>query len=116
MRKLSKKSKAVLGAATILLFAFAGAQAGALHLQLQRLDSSALRSQGLSAPTAWNRQPATRSNFKFVGNQRLNGIADAAFISLAHAPHLGGVASAEALSAYEPWLCASLFPRAPPLS
>ncbi len=118
MRKLSKNSKVVLGAATFLLFAFAGAQAGALHLQLERLDSSALRAQGLSTPAALHRLPAKRSQFKLLKNRRAagHGIADTALISLAQGLHYAGFRSGEVASANEPLCRAAALPRAPPLS
>ena len=118
MRKLSKNSKAVVGAATFLLFAFAGAQAGSLHLQLERLDSSALRAQGLSAPAALHRLPAKRSQFKLLKDRRPagHGIADAPLTSLAQGLHFAGVRSGEVASANEPLSCAAALPRAPPLS
>jgi len=118
MRKLSKNSKAVLGAATFLLFAFAGAQAGALHLQLQHLDSSALRSQGLSAPAGSQRLAVTASHFTLAKNRRPADrvVADTSFISLAQRLGFAGAVSCEALAANDARRGCSALPRAPPLS
>ena len=118
MRKLSKNSKAVLGAATFLLFALAGAQAGTSHRQLQLLDSSALRSQGLSPQAMLHRLPAIRSHFKVARDPRPAGnrIADTALVSLA--PRLGfaGASTCEAQPANDGMRACSSLTRAPPLT
>ena len=118
MRKVSKNSKAVLGAATFLLFAFAGAHAGAGHLQLQRLDSSALRSQGLSPQAMLHRLPAMRPHFKVAKNFRPagNSIAETSMVSFA--PRLGHARAATcvAQSANDVKRGCSQLTRAPPLS
>jgi len=118
MRKLSKNSKAVLGAATFLLFAFAGAHAGAIHRGLQRLDSSALRSQGLSPQAMLHCLPATRPHFRVAKNFRPAGysVADTSIVSVA--PRLGfaGAATCAAQSANDVMRGCSQVTRAPPLS
>jgi hypothetical protein len=117
MRKLSKKSKAVLGTATFLLFAFAGAQAGALDFQVQRLDSSALRSHGLSAAAALHRLPATRSHLKVVQSRRAAGnVADTSLLSFSHGLPFAGGASSEVPPANDLLWRGAQQPRAPPLS
>ncbi len=118
MRKLSQDSKAVWSAATLVLVAFASAHAGALDLQLQRLDNCALRSHGLSAPAALHRLPPTRSHSKLAKNRRSSGegIADTSLMSFATRLHFAGVTSGEVPCASEPWRGTSLLPRAPPLS
>ena len=118
MRKLSKNSKAVLDAATFLLFAFAGAHARASHLQLQRLDSSALRPQGLSSQTMLHRLPAIRPHCNLAKNLRPAGhsIADTAMVSLAPGLSFTGAATCAAQSANDVMRGYSPLTRAPPLS
>jgi hypothetical protein len=117
MQMLAKKSKAVLGAATFLLFAFAGARAGAPHLQVQRLDSSALRSHGLSPAAALHRLPATRSQLRVVKSQRSAGnAAESSLSSLSRGWQFSGGAYNEAAAANGLFWRCSRQPRAPPLS
>jgi hypothetical protein len=114
MRKLSKNSKAVLGAATFLLFAFAGAQVGALHLQQQRFGSSALRSQNLGA----HRLPLARLHFTVVKNRRpaRGAFADTSLTSYSLNLRFCGLVSSGALTANDPARRSAALPRGPPLS
>lgn len=117
MRTLSKKSKVVLSAATLVLFSLAEAQAGTPALQLQRLDNSAFRSPALSAQAVLHRLPISRSSFTIAKNRRAarNVIADAPITLLADRLHFAGTVSCAASSANgQPRRC-SAFPRAPPV-
>lgn len=114
MRKLSKNSKVVVGAATLLLFAFAGAHVGALAPQAPRLDSSALRSYALST----HGLAFSRSNFTLVKSRRpaRNVFADSSLPSCSQRLRFTGVVSCETLTANDPSRRCSAQPRAPPLS
>ncbi len=114
MRKLSKNSKVVVGAATFLLFAFAGAHIGALPLRASRLDSSALRPQGFSA----HGLALTRWHVSLVNKRRpvRNVVADTSFPSFSQSLRFAGVASCETLTVNDPSRRCSAQPRAPPLS
>jgi hypothetical protein len=114
MRKLSKNSKVVVGAATLLLFAFAGAHMGALAPQAPRLDSSALRSQAFSA----HGFAFTLAHLTLANNRRpaRSVVADASIPSYSQRLCFAGVASGETLTANDPARLCSPQPRAPPLS
>jgi hypothetical protein len=114
MRKLSKHSKVFVGAATFLLFAFAGAHMGALAPQAPRLDSSALRSQAFNA----HGLAFTRLHFPLLKKRRAERsvFADTFISSFAQRLRFVGEASCETqiVNALSRRCLAQ--PRAPPLS
>ena len=103
-----------MGAATLLLFAFAGAHIGAFAPQAPRLDSPALRSQAFSAHSLG----FTLAHPKLVHNRRPapSVVADASLPLFSQCLRFAGMASGETLTANDPARRRSPQPRAPPLS
>jgi hypothetical protein len=114
MRKLSKNSKVVVGAATLLLFAFAGSHSGAIPLQAPRLDSSALRSQAFSAHGLAFALP----HLTLVKARRpaRSVVAEASIPWYSRPLRFAGAATCETLTANDPARRCAPQPRAPPLS
>jgi hypothetical protein len=114
MRKLSKNSQVAVSAATLLLFAFAGAHLVAFAPQASRLDCSGSRSQGFSA----HRLALTRLQVTLVNNRHpaSSAVADTSLPSFSLRLGFAGVETCETSTASDPSRRCSAQPRAPPLA